>query len=328
MTSSTSASKNSTSSVKSKPKPATQMKDFEELLKTAKKNSTEKGSSGGGKSVSDGGRLQEPPRTSSSPVGKSLLERHHSRLKNKRSFETMMKGGNPRESSGTGSSSLTKSGQTSLSSSPAKSSDLVRRPLHNSATTTSLNGVKKNDRQFDKRLLERRENGSKTTGTLSSRGEPSSSKGQGSSAAMSASKEGGVRGYKASFPPLSSLTPQQIQKLKAARVAAAASNAPPQKKKKPVNPTAFYGSAAARILQRKGQPKLSHGSSLKYTSSYVDEMLEGWQLEGVNGVDDLYSDEGEEEDFIASDDEFIDDSEECEDYSSAIRKIFGYDRRR
>ena len=69
---------------------------------------------------------------------------------------------------------------------------------------------------------------------------------------------------------------------------------------------------------------------LKYTSSYVDEMMDFLRLGGVNGVEDLYSDEeeGEMDDFIASDDEFIDDSEEGGDYSSAIRKIFGYDRSR
>ena len=105
---------------------------------------------------------------------------------------------------------------------------------------------------------------------------------------------------------------------------------PPTKKKKPVNPAAFYGSAAASLLQRRGQPKLTASGPLKYTSSYVDEMMDFLQSEGVNGVEDLYSDEeeGEMDDFIASDDEFIDDSEEGGDYSSAIRKIFGYDRSR
>ena len=242
-----------------------------------------------------------------------------------------MKGTNPRESPGVAaSSSQNKSGRTSLSSSPTKSSDLVRRPLHGSATTGSVNGIRKNGPKVEKRSLERPEGGPRSGGSLPSRRKEPSSKGQVTSLQPSTTKEAAVRGgSKASFPPLSSLTPQQIQKLKAARAAAAASGgAPPPKKKRPLNPTAFYGSAAARILQRKGEPKLSHAGSLKYTSSYVDEMMDYLQLEGVNGVDDLYSDEGEEEDFIASDDEFIDDSEECEDYSSAIRKIFGYDRRR
>ena len=105
---------------------------------------------------------------------------------------------------------------------------------------------------------------------------------------------------------------------------------PPTKKKKALNPTAFYGSAAATILQRRGQPKLTASGPLKYTSSYVDEMMDFLRSEGVNGVEDLYSDEEDDglEDFIASDDEFIDDSEMEGDYSSAIRKIFGYDRSR
>ena len=140
-------------------------------------------------------------------------------------------------------------------------------------------------------------------------------------------KEDGLRGTKTpSLRPPSSLTPQRLRAAQAAR-AAAASSAPPVKKKV-LNPNTFYGSAAARILQRKGEPKVSLPLN-KYTSSYVDEMLDYLRIEGMNGVDDLYSDEEEMDDFIASDDDdFIDDSEDVEDYSSVIGKIFGYDRSR
>ena len=218
--------------------------------------------------------------------------------------------------------------------SQAKSNDLIRRPLCSHVTNgpppslppSKQNGMRSSS-QLERADKMPRQGGSLATASTSSKAQSTASL---SSTKGASNGGGGVRGSKSPFPPLSSLTPQQIQKLKAARTAALASGMPPAKKKKPLNPTTFYGSAAASLLQRKGQPKLTASGPLKYTSSYVDEMMDFLRSEGVNGVEDLYSDEeeGEMDDFIASDDELIDDSEDGGDYSSAIRKIFGYDRSR
>ena len=348
--SSATKSKPSTSSSTAKPKVRpVAMSNFEDLLKTAKKNAsgdkiaTNDGkmfatnvtkSCGVGGRVLDGGRLKEPPRPrSSSPVGRSLLERNQTRLKNKRSHDAMMKGVNPRRSPDpTSQAPPPPSGRSGSRPGPMKSSDLVRRPLRSPVTNSPMkqNGLHRNGPQLGTDSSERQESkmalqyGSSSTNRGSTKGQVTSQLG-----GTSTSREGGLRGTKTPpRPPPSSLTPQQIQKLKAARAAraVAASGAPPAKKKA-LNPNSFYGSAAARILQRKGEPKLSGSGPLRYTSSYVDEMLDYFQAEGLGGVDDLYSDD-EMDDFIASDDEFIDDSEDTGDYSSAIRKIFGYDRSR
>ena len=341
------------------------MSNFEDLLKTAKQNAFgEKGVLKPDKSVSAGKSLdiaksKEPTRRSSSPVGRSLLERNHSRLKNKRGYDVMNQGINsrgptgssahppPSSSSASGASSgnyrpgtgLAKCGHPkSRLVSPAKSDDLVRRPLRSPVTNgpPPLQLPSKQNGMRSSSLLERTDKMSRQTG--SQRSAPSSTKMQSTSSSRGdTGGSSGVRGSKTVFPPLSSLTPQQVQKLKAARAAAlqssggrGGSGVPPAKKRKAVNPTAFYGSAAASLLQRRGQPKLSASGPLRYTSSYVDEMMDFMGLEGVNGVEDLYSDEedGYLDDFIASDDEFIDDSEEGGDYSSVIGKIFGYDRSR
>lgn len=71
----------------------------------------------------------------------------------------------------------------------------------------------------------------------------------------------------------------------------------------------------------------------KYTSSWageVAEMLERRKQHG--GSQDMgEAEEDEDEDMLdfveEGDDDFIDDSEAC-DYSSAIREIFGYDKRK
>ena len=344
-----------------------QASNFADLLKTAKQNAFgEKGvlksdrSTSAGKSL-DGAKSKEPTRRSSSPVGRSLLERNHSRLKNKRSHDVISQGINsrglavssahppPSLSSASGASGGNYRPGTSLAAakcghprsrlvSPAKSDDLVRRPLRSPVTNgppplqlpSKQNGMR-SSLQLERMDKMSRQSGSQRSASTSSKMQSTSStKGDigGSS---------GIRGSKTAFPPLSSLTPQQVQKLKAARAAALQSSGgrggsglPPAKKRKAMNPTAFYGSAAASLLQRRGQPKLSASGPLRYTSSYVDEMMDFMGLEGVNGVEDLYSDEedGYLDDFIASDDEFIDDSEEGGDYSSVIGKIFGYDRSR
>ena len=352
-----SISHSGSNSAKPKGKPVVQASNFQDLLKTAKQNASgDKIASKLDKSACtgkllDGAKLKEPTR-SSSPVGRSLLERNHLRLKNKRSYDVMKQGMNPRGTLPGGASSgnysagmgLAKSSEfkSRLGStlSPTKSNDLVRRPLRSPVTScpppslppSKHNGMRSSS-QLERADKMPRQGGSFASGSTSSKARATTAPQQ-STSSLSSTKggSGGVRGSKTPFPPLSSLTPQQIQKLKAARAAAALSGGgmPPTKKKKALNPTAFYGSAAATILQRKGQPKLTASGPLKYTSSYVDEMMDYLRSEGVNGVEDLYSDEEVEEmdDFIASDDEFIDDSEDDGDYSSAIRKIFGYDRSR
>ena len=336
------------------------MTNYEDLMKTAKQNtSSTKGSSslvvgdpldkGSSRSMTvgrkpDSDKLKEPPPRSSSPVGRALLEQNYSRRKNKRSHDTMEQGANPTRVSPvppppghSSGSSLAKSSRdesrSGSASGPTKSCDLVRRPLRSPVTSSpqKLNGMRSS-------LQMNKQPSDKANGTVRQRDTLTSRDGIGSKAQVTApsastcTTSGGLRGSKASLPPPpSSLTPQQIQKLKAARAAcAAASSGMPPTKKKALNPNAFYGSAAARILQQRGQPRLPSSRHMRYTSSYVDEMMDFLKYEGLNGVDDLYSDEDEAEmdDFIASDDEFIDDSDEGGDYSSAIRKIFGYDRSR
>ncbi len=97
-----------------------------------------------------------------------------------------------------------------------------------------------------------------------------------------------------------------------------------RRKLKASQPTSFYGSAAANILGRKDGASSGSGQ-FRYTSTWVDEMRE--ELEDFDGVDDL-SDDDDLDDFVVdSGDDLIDDGDQ-EDYSSHIRKIFGYDKRR
>lgn len=62
-----------------------------------------------------------------------------------------------------------------------------------------------------------------------------------------------------------------------------------------------------------------------YTSTWVDEMSEYLQS---NQLELEEEEDSDLDGFVASDEEFLDDAEEVNDYSSEIRKIFGYDRRK
>ena len=86
-------------------------------------------------------------------------------------------------------------------------------------------------------------------------------------------------------------------------------------------PNSFYGAASARLLQERSAFATRRGP-LRYTSTWVDEMSDFMQR-GVS-QEDYYSDDEDEDmdDFVVSGDE------EEESVSSAIRAIFGYDRRK
>ena len=90
----------------------------------------------------------------------------------------------------------------------------------------------------------------------------------------------------------------------------------------------FYGSSHAQLSQE-GRPKFigkrtmasSGGGGGLYQSSWACEMKEYVEQMGDEG----YSDEEEEDDGL---DDFVVDDEDGDDVSSAIREIFGYDKRR
>ena len=87
-------------------------------------------------------------------------------------------------------------------------------------------------------------------------------------------------------------------------------------------PNSFYGAASARLLQEGRSAFATRRGPLKYTSTWVDEMSDYIQ----RGVcqEDCYSDDEDDDmdDFVVSGDE------EEESVSTAIRAIFGYDRRK
>ena len=94
----------------------------------------------------------------------------------------------------------------------------------------------------------------------------------------------------------------------------------------------FYGTSFSKLSQN-GRPNFATPAKPKHSSSWAGEvadMLERRKLHG--GSQDMGEEEEEEEedmsDFVEEgEDDFIDDSEAC-DYSSAIREIFGYDKRK
>lgn len=110
-----------------------------------------------------------------------------------------------------------------------------------------------------------------------------------------------------------------------------------QLKSNPAKTNSFYGAANAKLLnqdRRALQTSLaSRSGPVKHTSGWVSEMTEHLQERMRNGYFEREDCEEEvlnsdEEDFVTSDDDFIDDGEGAEDYSATIREIFGYDKRR
>lgn len=65
----------------------------------------------------------------------------------------------------------------------------------------------------------------------------------------------------------------------------------------------------------------------RYTSTWVDEMSEYLHTNQV-ASNELEEEDSDLDGFVTSDEEFLDDEEGEHDYSSEIRKIFGYDRTR
>ncbi len=215
-----------------------------------------------------------PPRTSSSPLGKSLLEKKSAKSKP-----------NPPRPPTKGGASQT-SYRVPISPMKTVSVDITRHPC----SPTSSQGHKKLNGHSVK-------NG---------RSQPSPSK--------------PTRDSNISRPPLKSgVRTGKVNPDLAARKAALQ-----RRKLKASQPTSFYGSAAANILGRKDGASSGSGQ-FRYTSTWVDEMRE--ELEDFDGLDDLSDDEDLDDFVVDSGDDFIDDGDQ-EDYSSHIRKIFGYDKRK
>ena len=92
-----------------------------------------------------------------------------------------------------------------------------------------------------------------------------------------------------------------------------------------VKPNSFYGQPASARLLQEGRFATRHGPP-KYRSTWVDEMSD-YMRQKVYEEEYYSSDEDEDlDDFVVSGDEEMEEGEE--DVSSAIRQIFGYDRRR
>ena len=88
----------------------------------------------------------------------------------------------------------------------------------------------------------------------------------------------------------------------------------------------FYGTpASARLITDNHSRASSYGAPMSYRSTWVDEMRDYMQH-----ASSYYDDEEEDEldDFVVDDDEYAEEIEGVEDYSSAIRDIFGYDKSR
>ena len=88
--------------------------------------------------------------------------------------------------------------------------------------------------------------------------------------------------------------------------------------------SSFYGTpASARLITDNHSRASSHGAPMSYRSTWVDEMRDYMQH-----ASSYYDDEEEDEldDFVVDDDEYAEEIEGGEDYSSAIRDIFGYDK--
>ena len=89
--------------------------------------------------------------------------------------------------------------------------------------------------------------------------------------------------------------------------------------------SAFYGAASKRLAMD-GVPKFStQRAPMKYTSGWVDEMAEFMQEEGGEDCDD---DDDDDLDGFVVDDDNDEEYGSQQEYSSAIREIFGYDKRR
>ena len=89
----------------------------------------------------------------------------------------------------------------------------------------------------------------------------------------------------------------------------------------------FYGTpASARLITDNHSRASFRGAPMSYRSTWVDEMRDY-----IQHADAYYDDDDEEEeldDFVVDDDEYGEEIEGGEDYSSAIRDIFGYDKSR
>lgn len=269
---------------------------FDELMKMAKMNRSSGEEKLQGTAVVNNGKGDDPPRQISSPIGKSLLERTSSRMKGKRGHDEMMSNASKSLSKSncidlTGASSSIKAHSSTGVFSATKSITTIDRHT----ATSNLSSVK----------------ASPSKPRLQQNGRNVSSEPQ-------CTTVGGGSSRHTLFKSPSKAPQKQVSRSQPV-------NKMPRPKPKPksVQATAFYGSAAARILKQKDRS--SGGAPFRYSSSWVDEMkdLVAEEYEGYSEEDDDDMDGF----VVGSDDDFIDDGE-AGDYSSHIREIFGYDKRK
>lgn len=289
---------------KEKPSPVA---SFHDLLKIAQTNSRTVPKDGSVKPSKLANIEQSKSKNSSTPVGKLLLERSNQRTKARNKVETSSESRMSVEASRDAccSSSGVRGSKSKTLLSPTETSELIRRPLRDSSSDSKKTVKPHSNVPPSKMHTSAGRTSAANVGTSLSTGSTAS-----------------VRGTKApSVPSIPPCITQKQRQLKMKEAIKAHTRQVPRNK--PVNATTFYGAAAARIL---GKDTRFSGSrhSTKYTSSWVDEMSEFLRSEHVNGDEE---DEDDLDDFL-DDDDFIDDSGEDNDYSSAIREIFGYDKRR
>ena len=241
-----------------------------------------------------------------SPLGKQLLERGSKARK-------MANGGRER---------VAKSGKSGRSSSEPRDCTGISRGTHE--TVMDRSSVGNNLRELaQSRVVGRGSKGRRLNETDKDRLSVSS----GGKSASGCGRGGGKNGEEGTKVPQRLPESALLMRERFRRELEASSNGNrPPSKTTSVKSNSFYGSAHAQ-LSREGRPKFPSkrpASCGPYQSSWVSEMSEYVERlrEGEEG-EEGYSEE--EEDGL---DDFVVDDDEGDDVSSAIREIFGYDKRR
>ena len=250
------------------------------------------------------GRVSPGPRNCS-PVGKSLIESASARLKTKRSHDAMERGAG-KEPHGTASAtSITNgtgaNGSTDINPDLRTSLEVSRRGV-----ATSKGGE------------------ASTKGAIP--GRPANSRFVEGGATGGKSLVGGARvpdQPAARDPPSLARKSLLLRRQRELERRKAGGTKPGWPSARPAQTGAFYGASSARLIME-DQPRGSgQRGPAHYRSSWVDEMSEQFQR-GRGGESE--EEEEEEDDFVVGSDEEVEG--EGEDYSDAIRQIFGYDKRR
>ena len=288
--------------------------NFQDLMKMAQQKSSE---------FAEKEKLSVRESTSreSSPLGRSLLEKTNPRLRNKRTHDMMDRSVS---AEGMPNGPVGSQRENRKASASPKPPENVGRGSQSQRSERDV--AKTSDRDKNK------------AGTTTSRTHNGMARHTATSS-QSAASDKATAADRTSLPQQQRLNPKprltaadrtplpQQQRLNP-KPRLTAADRTPLLNPKPRPTKSFYGAASARLIQD-GRPKFhTRHAPMKYTSSWVDEMSDYMVSQRAGGKDEgeWYSDEEEEEDlsdFVASD-----DGDGGEEYSSAIKQIFGYDRRR